>query len=347
MFALQSRARRPFPVDQLTLDQLAQAGALTDPRLQADPGAGAPSPTALPRQSSMFGGMVARDGVLNDPNARPSEREAAIRNGTSNTDAVIQQRFTNPAAGPAGDSTVDGFDGMRPDGGPPPRANPLGGSMRQPFDYEGAIRALSPQEKKRSTGQKVADAAALFVMGAAGNQAGVNAFAQRRRTNEQRAWEVARDVAQWKHADWARQNGADLGAAAPFTIGRDRLQYDPTTGETNTLYDGPEDFESYAEAKGFEPGSQQYFDAVEDYVLRSNGPTAYGRDKALDDYRTGNRLKMEGVRQGNRMTVRGSPTYRDTHPQPGGGGRRSARPTATGPNGQKVEWDGNAWVPVQ
>ena len=131
------------------------------------------------------------------------------------------------------------------------------------------------------------------------------------------------------------------------------VQYDPNSGGVNEVYDGAEDFETYAETQGLEPGTQEYFDAVQDYVLKGDGPAAYERDQGLDDYRTGNRLKIEGARQGNReslegirqrnrVTTRGLPTYRDANPRPGG----KARPTATGPNGQKVEWDGSAWVGV-
>lgn len=55
-----------------------------------------------------------------------------------------------------------------------------------------------------------------------------------------------------------------------------------------------------------------------------------------------NRVGLEGVRQGNRTTTRQTPTNPDTHSRSGHG---SARPTATGPNGKKVEWNGSAWVP--
>ena len=134
------------------------------------------------------------------------------------------------------------------------------------------------------------------------------------------------------------------------------VQYDPNSGSVGELYDGAEDFETYAATQGLEPGTQEYFDAVQDYVLKGDGPTAYQHDRGLDDYRTGNRIKVEGVRQGNRMglegerqnnrvTTRGLPTYRDTHPR-AAGGRGSARPTATGPNGQKMEYNGTTWVPV-
>ena len=111
------------------------------------------------------------------------------------------------------------------------------------------------------------------------------------------------------------------------------------------------------------PGTREYNTALTDYVLRGNGPTAYGYDQSLEDQRAANDTTLEGVRQGNRVdletirqnnrvNLRGVPSYRDTNPAPprasggapssGRGGRR----TATGPNGEKIEWNGRAWVPA-
>ena len=236
---------------------------------------------------------------------------------------------------------------------PPMPGNP--NRFGQSFDYDAVLASMLPQRKKPSGLEKVLRFAAPVLMGLAGNQAGANAFfanQQARREGDERQRTTAlATIGRWKHDDFARQHGADLRAGAPRVIGRSMMQFDPQSGGVNELYDGPEDFETYAETMGLEPGTQEYFDAVEDYVLKSDGPAAYERDTGLDDYRTGNRLKLEGARQGNRLglegvrqrnrvTTKGTPTYRDSHPRAGG----SARPTATGPNGQKVEWDGKAWV---
>ncbi|MFC4293568.1 hypothetical protein ACFO0A_00690 [Novosphingobium tardum] len=230
--------------------------------------------------------------------------------------------------------------------------------MAQPFDYDAAMAAMMPKPHKKDTLKTIASILAPALMGMSGNQAGANAFianmAQRRDAQRTQRLNAINAIARWRHDDYARQQGADLRAAAPFTIGRDRLQYDPNSGDVATLYDGQEPFEQYAADMGLEPGSDDYFNAVQDYVLRANGPTALAHDRTLDDYRTGNRLKIEGVRQGNReslegirqknrVTTRGVPTYRDAHPRAAG----KARPTATGPNGQKMEYDGSAWVPVR
>ena len=246
-------------------------------------------------------------------------------------------------------------------GAPLPSSGFHGRSMGTPFDYDAALASMLPQQKKRSTLEKIASVAVPALMGFAGNQAGANAFLanqqSRRAADEHQRNASLSMIERWKHDDFARQNGADLRASAPRVIGRSMVQYDPNSGSVGELYDGAEDFETYAATQGLEPGTQEYFDAVQDYVLKSDGPTAYQHDRGLDDYRTGNRLKIEGVRQGNRMglegvrqnnrvATHGLPTYRDTHPRAADGGRGSARPTATGPNGQKMEYDGMAWVPV-
>jgi hypothetical protein len=159
---------------------------------------------------------------------------------------------------------------------------------------------------------------------------------------------------------------ANLEAAKPFTIGHDRVAYDPATGKAALLYQAPEDFESYAQTLGFQPGTPEYFKAAEDYVLRANGPTALQNDQTIDDYRTANdrglenlrqdnRVSLENLRQGNRVSLHGAPTYRDTHSLPPTyhdlhptprtpSSHSSARPTATGPNGEQIQWNGSAWV---
>jgi hypothetical protein len=189
---------------------------------------------------------------------------------------------------------------------------------------------------------------------------------------------------------WQRNNQIDdrnFKASQPqyFTAGNDRIAYDPTTGQSDVLYHGNQPFEDYAAALGLKQGTPEYAKALQDYVLRGNGPTAYGYD-----------LDLEGARQRNRIALRQTPSYAQTHPraptaggrgQPtlagtiapilakvahgetltpgeqtaldtyyhrggkgGRGGRGSGGITkvATNPQtGEKVGWNGSAWVPVQ
>ena len=243
---------------------------------------------------------------------------------------------------------------------PPPlgagrQAGPLGGSMRQPFDYEAAQKALVGDAPQVKDWQKVL---AVLADGVASYQGrtptAIQGIAERQADFAERRRRAAEQLTKWQYQDHARQSEADLRAANPFTIGRDRVGYDPTTGQTRVLYDGPEDFELYAAELGLEEGTPEYFQAVEDYVLRSSGPSAHGRDMELDDYRTANDSKLESQRHGNRRAMeilrqgnrRGMVDYRNANPPPSRSSRSAARPTATDGKGNKVEWNGKTWVKV-
>lgn len=262
---------------------------------------------------------------------------------------------------PEGQTMGAGAPAQSKGGGlPVPLFGALGGSMRAPFDYDKAFGALAGDQKKIKDWQWIVGGLAA----ALGNPMGINALLQRRDAQEDRMANAQRTLMDWKYRDYARQNEADLQASNPFTVGRDRIGYDPATGESRVLYDGPEDFELYAQELGLEPGSDNYFRAVEDYVLRSAGPSAHGRDISLDDHRTANdrsletlrfnnRKAMEDVRQGNR---RGMVDYRNSNPPPVR--PRPAASSATKPakrndkvyvndKGQRIRWDGKAWVPAK
>jgi hypothetical protein len=201
---------------------------------------------------------------------------------------------------------------------------PLGGSMRQPFDYDKAMEALAGNQKKPKDWQVAVAILGDALAGAGGHRPyAVQSVLGRQNAQQERLQTAAEQIQKWRYQDYQRQNEADLRAANPFTIGRDRLAYDPATGQMQTLYDGAEDFELYAQELGLEPGSDDYFRAVEDYVLRSSGPSAHVRDLEADDHRTANdrsleglrqanRLGMESARQGNRVTMRNIPQARSS-----------------------------------
>lgn len=137
-----------------------------------------------------------------------------------------------------------------------------------------------------------------------------------------------------------------------FTSGRDRVRLNPLTGESQVVYDGPEDFDEYATAFGLQPGTDEYESAVMDYILRGHGPTALGYDKALDDHRTANDKGYDDYRTRNRLKVRGSPSYRDNNPlPPRSAPRKSSAPPIIAVNpktGEKRTLDSRGnWVPVK
>lgn len=182
----------------------------------------------------------------------------------------------------------------------------LGGSMRQPFDYEAAREALQGDQRKISPW-----AYALAIVGdTLARQGGSQPYAVQnlmgmKQAQADRRLAAAEQIAKWQYGDYARQSEADLKAANPFTIGRNRLQYDPTSGEVATLYDGAEDAEIYADALGYDRNSPDWTRAYEDFVLRGSGPSAHSRDIELDDHRTGNDRSLEGYRQENRVSLEG------------------------------------------
>lgn len=127
---------------------------------------------------------------------------------------------------------------------------------------------------------------------------------------------------------------ARIKAAEPdyATVNNRRVRIDPTTGQADVLYQAPQDFEDYAASLGAEPGSPEYDRLVQDYVLRSAGPTATDFNLQEEENRQDNRVSLEGVRQGNRQSLlgqrqagqralKGVPTYRQANPAPRSGGR--------------------------
>ncbi len=128
-----------------------------------------------------------------------------------------------------------------------------------------------------------------------------------------------------------RERIAKANAPEYFMSGRDRVRFDPRTGTSSVVYDGQEDFQTYASSMGFQPGTPEYNTAQQDFVLRSNGPTAFGYDVDLENERQSNRVDLEGERQRNRLTLRQTPTYRDAHPRPAGGGNGGGRSASRQP----------------
>jgi hypothetical protein len=297
-------------------------------------------------------GRPRRDNVLNQTRPRPSEVETAAQAPQPSSDfAEAFRPYALSTQTPGiGDGVQERREAMNAEanGGvlearqqvaeqPALRSaigqGPLGHSMRQPFDYDKAMEVLAGNQKKPKDWQIAVAILGDAMASVGGHQPyAVQSLVGRRNAQQERLQEAAAQLMKWRYSDYSRQNEADLQAANPFTIGRDRVMYDPASGQAKTIYDGAEDFELYAEELGLEPGTEEYFAAVEDFVLRSAGPSAHSRDLEMDDHRTGNderlegvrhenrasmeslrqrnRVGMEGVRQGNRLEVRATPPAR-------------------------------------
>lgn len=238
-------------------------------------------------------------------------------------------------------------------------------SLSQTFDtkaeYDRVVAALQPAKRKINLWDVlgvVGPALQAFGGDTSGSNRSMGQFAERRREEQQTLRNLAMQALKWKQDEFARNQDLRADVSKPFTIGRDRVMVDPSTGKPNTLFHGPADYEDYAGKMGYQPGTDQYRRAAEDYVLRGNGPSAMGYDKELDDHRTGNRVKLDGTRQagrvalerlqqGGRVQLRTTPTYRDTHPLPGrsgGGGLVTATNPATG---EKMRLVNGQWVPAK
>lgn len=263
----------------------------------------------------------------------------------------------------------DGLPGARPIkpgmmfagfNNPPPVMDPSRGIDRAPITTQPLDEALAPSNVPMPSvaplpgvppkkpgffdkGGGWVDALGILgdaLAGAAG-QPPIYTQTKLRQRQQQAEWE-RQDALRRQDREWSREDQAwKMSQPQYFMSGRDRLSFNPVTGEVQTIYDAPADFEEYAQVLGLEPGTDEYDEAVQDFILRSNGPTAQAGRANLEGIRQDNRLSLEGVRQGNRVALRQMPTYSNLHPRPaaggnsgGGGGNRPPRTT------------GNVYAPI-
>lgn len=207
-----------------------------------------------------------------------------------------------------------------------------------------------PRPQGMSKGQLIAGILADALAGAAGQGPQFAPLMERRR-QEQAAIDREDQLYRRHRADAAEDRRAQLNAPRFFSGKEDQLQYDPVTGAVKTIYDAPTDAEAYAKAAGAMPGTPEYRDALSDYLLKGYGPTAMLSREDLERVRNSGRATLEGMRQRNRLTLRGQPNWRDLHPRvaPYRRGAKSAGSgaTATGPNGQKIVVKDGRWVDAQ
>lgn len=246
-------------------------------------------------------------------------------------------------------------DRMIGDRGPPvsptaaPTELPPANSPGDRPDYAALLRqSLGPRPELHGL-RKVASILGPALMAASGNQAGANQMIESIRAPQddydRQSRALGMEAIKWRRDD----DLAEQKRNEPryFSGREDQVRFDPTSGTSERVYDAPQDFEDYAGTSGHDPGTPEYFQAVEDYVLKGDGPTVFKQDRDLEVLKNAQRISLEAERHRNRSALRGLPTYRDTHPAPPRASVPSTktRPTATGPNGQRMEFDGKAWVP--
>ena len=181
-----------------------------------------------------------------------------------------------------------------------------------------AIETRKPKAfEKGGVGWDIVGTILDVAAGAGGAQggywAGKRRLADRERQDQLLAAQYARQDAQRLEDRRWQVDDRNFKQNAPqyFNSGRDRVAFDPVTGEARTVYDAPEDYESYADTLGFSPDDDGYAAAVQDYVLRGQGPTAMSARGALDRARQLDRIQLKGIPQARAPSARG-----------GGGGRR-------------------------
>lgn len=192
-------------------------------------------------------------------------------------------------------------------------------------DYAAILRGALGERPKMNTVQTIASIVGPALLAASGNEGLAMQMASQVGARG-REWDERARQADLTAAKWSREDeiaARERNAPKYLSGASDQLRLDPATGKVERIYDAPEDFETYAGAQGHQPGTQAYFDAAQDYVLRGNGPTAFQFDRDLEAIREAKAKSIEAARQVNRERLRGLPTYRDTHAPP-------ARPRSNG-----------------
>lgn len=191
-----------------------------------------------------------------------------------------------------------GFDGGMFAAGPPqgsPGGNELfdktfaprgvqAGMFANPISNMGGLEGALAQNaqlgaerraKRQRTGQVVADALLAFSAGM-GNPASLamlqNNMALRRDRFDAEQKRLADE------AEWQRK------LREPRVVGSNLVQM-LDDGSYKTLYNAPEAFEDYASALGFQPGSEDYAEAVRNYRLGSWSDDAVAAKQGLTGYR--------------------------------------------------------------
>ncbi|MGE0774267.1 MAG: hypothetical protein AB7G25_04575 [Sphingomonadaceae bacterium] len=204
------------------------------------------------------------------------------------------------------------FGGFQP---PPPDqllgTNPIGTDLQQPLPNDPRVdKAMAPRFfENGGLGQKLAMALGPALMAAGGNHAAATQMIGNFQRQKEWTAEQARQRLQDRiEADkWKWQQRKDTRPDIRTVNGQ--IVAVPFEGDPTVIHQAPTDAEQYATTLGLQPGDEGYADAVMDYTLRSNGPTAYEQ-----------RSQLEDQRYGNRVNLRGMPTYANLHPRTGGRG---------------------------
>lgn len=245
-------------------------------------------------------------------------------------------------------------------------ADALSGFAGQPGQSAPLRASVAGPGYEKPRGWKLAAGIFADAMSGLAGQPGQFAPMMERRRQEQTAFERGEEQYRRRRSDELADRMAEANKPQFFSGNEDRIAYDPTTGTTRTLYDAPTDAETYANTLGYEPATPQYGQAIQDYVLRSNGPTAFESRFGLEAQRNDGRQALQTERLGvtqrgqdlaNSRGIRGQDIAsrdrqrgQDMRPKPkpkaigGAGDGAIARNPKTG---ERMKLIGGKWVPIK
>lgn len=267
--------------------------------------------------------------------------------------------FINPMAAPAGDlapasPSPDAAGSLAPvpealpaQGGwldfKPDTRSPGGMFAARPSDGPSAAR-IPLRDRLRELG--------AIILAANGNPSLLNYNLAQQQLRSQDRRESIQEKRLREQFDWQRERDTQ---PTYRTVNGQVISIPFGGGDPSVLYQAPEDFEIYADSLGLTPGSQEYQDAMRDFVLRSSGPTALDNRTAYENVRQGNRVTLEGIRQQNRtaLTDQRERNFRGRPPRPTGPGSRggstgNTRRTVRDRTGRSIEVEvrNGQWVNV-
>lgn len=237
-------------------------------------------PTGLPG----LGEMLARLAAGQQPGIMPMPMLAQPNGpgGAALLGAIQLQPL--PAPVPREQSATPGAGGIAPG----PR---LGDALTQP-----GIVPPMPARSGPSKGQIIAGILGDTLAGLAGRPAVVAPmWARNRELDDQRAYEEAR----WHRDRNARRQ--DEMRPRVEQVGDALGTYDPVSKTFEPIYTQPQPFEAYARAQGFQPGTEEYARAVEDYRLGSWSDPAVENRAEVEGVKVEGRSALETVRAANRL----------------------------------------------
>lgn len=285
-------------------------GGMNPPLPTSSPAGGQMTMGAMPKPAPGMFGAGAAPQSMGSPSLMPKSPSSASEAAVMHQQG--QARFGGGSMGnPPGMLSLSG--GGSSDGAMP--------SLGPDLNVALARNALTPKSKGGPNwgkiGQVISAGLAGYLAGR-GNPAGLAML--------QNNFQMQREQAEFRNREALERMKAQL----PQQVG-DSLIVPDGTGGFQTLFRDPQPFEAYAESLGFQPGSPEYLQAIQDYRLGSWSDPAlqakqelegvrYGfrdnlQDQRLDVTRRGQDIRSTDTRRGQDITrgnnIRSTSTSRD------------------------------------